>query len=146
MKVLFVNGPNLNLLGRREPAIYGNTSIESIETEIRKRAESRDVCVQFRQSNSEGDLLDWIQNAKGEFDVIVLNAGAYTHTSVALRDCIAAIGVPTIEVHLTNIHAREEFRHRSMISGVCCGQIAGFGPGSYYLALEAAIIVNGCQK
>lgn len=146
MKVLFVNGPNLNLLGRREPAIYGNTSLESIETEIRKRAESRDVCVQFRQSNSEGDLLDWIQNAKGEFDVIVLNAGAYTHTSVALRDCIAAIGVPTIEVHLTNIHAREEFRHRSMISGVCCGQIAGFGPGSYYLALEAAIIVNGCQK
>ncbi len=98
--------------------------------------------IEFRQSNIEGELVNWIQEAKGKFDVIVLNAAGYTHTSVALRDAIAAVGVPTIEIHLSNVHAREEFRHTSLIAPVCRGQIAGFGANSYILALEAAVIVN----
>ena len=142
MKILFLNGPNLNLLGQREPEIYGRTSLADIEAKVRDRARKLKVTVEFRQSNFEGELVAWIQQAKGEFDVIVLNAAAYTHTSVALRDAITAIGVPTIEIHLSNIHAREEFRHKSLIAAVCCGQIMGFGANSYILALEASINVN----
>lgn len=141
MKILFLNGPNLNLLGQREPKVYGRTTLLDIETMVRKRAGELGALVEFRQTNLEGELVGWIQAAKGEWDVVVLNAAAFTHTSVALRDAIAATGVPTIEIHLSNIHAREEFRHRSHIAAVCRGQIAGFGGNSYVLALDAAVNV-----
>ena len=142
MKLLFLNGPNLNLLGTRQPEIYGRTTLGDIEKEVRNRAAQRSVTVEFRQSNSEGDLVNWIQEARGQFDVIVINAAGYTHTSVAIRDAIAAVKIPTIEVHLSNVHAREDFRHRSLISAVCVGQVAGFGADSYYLALDAAVNIN----
>ncbi len=139
MKILFLNGPNLNLLGQREPGVYGRTTLAEIETRARQRAREVGAELDFRQTNVEGELINWIQAAKGAFDVIVLNAAAYTHTSVALRDAIAAVGVPTIEIHLSNIHAREEFRHKSLIAPVCRGQIAGFGAMSYVLAVDAAV-------
>jgi len=142
MKILFLNGPNLNLLGQREPEIYGHTTLADIETKVRERATGLKAEVDFRQSNLEGELVGWIQQAKGKFDVIVINAAAYTHTSIALRDAIAAGGVPTIEIHLSNVYAREEFRHKSLIAPVCCGQITGFGQKSYILGLEAAIYVK----
>jgi len=146
MKILFLNGPNLNLLGKREPDVYGHATLADIEAQVRKRAKDLGVKVDFRQSNVEGELVDWIQEAKGTFDVIVLNAAAYTHTSIALRDAIAAVGVPTIEIHLSNVHAREKFRQKSLIAPVCCGQITGFGQKSYILALEASINVNVTKK
>jgi 3-dehydroquinate dehydratase II len=146
MKILFLNGPNLNLLGQREPEIYGATTLADIEKQVRERAAHFKAEVDFRQSNLEGELVNWIQEAKGKFDVIVLNAAAYTHTSIALRDAIAAVGVPTIEIHLSNIHAREEFRHKSLIAPVCCGQIVGFGQKSYILAVEAAVNVKDGKK
>jgi 3-dehydroquinate dehydratase-2 len=139
MKILFLNGPNLNLLGQREPAVYGRTTLAEIEAKVRQRAGETGAEIDFRQTNLEGELINWIQGAKGAFDAIVLNAAAYTHTSVALRDAIAATGVPTIEIHLSNVHAREEFRHRSLIAAVCRGQIAGFGASSYVLAVDAAL-------
>jgi 3-dehydroquinate dehydratase II len=142
MKILFLNGPNLNLLGHREPKIYGTETLKDIETRVCKRSKQIGVSVEFRQSNSEGEIVTWIQQARGNYNVIVLNAAAFTHTSVALRDAIAAAGIPTIEVHLSNIYAREEFRQHSIIAPVCVGQISGFGSGSYLLALEAANIVN----
>lgn len=142
MKVLFLNGPNLNLLGTREPEVYGRTTLADIEMSVRERAAQLNVEVDFRQSNQEGELVEWIQKAKNHFDVIVINAAAYTHTSVALRDAISAVGVPTIEIHLSNIHAREEFRHKSLIAAVCVGQICGFGSRSYLLGLEASVYVN----
>ncbi len=139
MNILFLNGPNLNLLGQRQPEIYGRTTLADIESRLRSMAAKAGVSLEFRQSNHEGQLVDWIQEARGKFAVIVINAAAYTHTSVAIRDAIAAVGIPTIEIHLSNIHAREEFRHRSLIAAVCRGQIAGFGESSYYLALQAAL-------
>jgi len=142
MKVIFLNGPNLNLLGQREPDVYGRTTLGDIESMVRKRAAVLKVEVEFRQTNSEGELVTWIQEARGQGDVLVLNAAAYTHTSVAVRDAIVAGGVPTIEIHLSNVQARESFRHHSYISAVCRGQIAGFGPLSYRLALEAAVNLN----
>ena len=142
MKILFLNGPNLNLLGQREPELYGRSSLADIEAKVRSRAQMLHVDVEFRQTNLEGELVNWIQQAKTGADVIVLNAAAYTHTSIALRDAIVATGVPTIEIHLSNIHAREEFRHKSLIAPVCRGQILGFGANSYILALEASINVN----
>lgn len=146
MKVLFLNGPNLNLLGTREPEVYGRTTLTDIEAKVRQRAQALKVEMDFRQSNLEGELVGWIQEAKGRFDAIVLNAAAYTHTSIALRDAISAVSVPTIEIHLSNIHAREEFRHRSVIAPVCRGQICGFGENSYVLGLEAAVYVNDSNK
>ena len=146
MKILFLNGPNLNLLGNREPDVYGRTTLAEIERTVRDRAATIDVGIEFRQTNSEGELVEWVQEAVGEFDSIVLNAAAYTHTSLALRDAIAATQIPTIEVHLSNIHAREEFRHKSLIAPVCRGQICGFGLNSYLLGLEAAVIINAKQK
>jgi 3-dehydroquinate dehydratase-2 len=146
MKILFLNGPNLNLLGQREPDVYGRLTLADIEGKVRQRAAKLGAEIEFRQSNLEGELVAWIQQAKGQFEVIVLNAAAYTHTSIALRDAIAAVGVPTIEIHLSNVHAREEFRHRSLIAPVCRGQIVGFGVDSYVLAVEAAINVNGSIK
>jgi len=142
MKILFLNGPNLNLLGQREPETYGSLTLSDIQAHVQERASKAGAEVTFRQSNSEGELVGWIQGALGKYDAIVINAAAYTHTSVALRDAIAAVAVPTIEIHLSNIHAREEFRHRSLIAPVCCGQISGFGHFSYILGLEAAVNIN----
>jgi 3-dehydroquinate dehydratase-2 len=146
MKVLFLNGPNLNLLGTREPEVYGRTTLADIEAIVRHRASELRTEIDFRQSNLEGELVGWIQEAKAGFDVIVINAAAYTHTSIALRDAISAVGVPTIEIHLSNVHAREEFRHKSLIAPVCRGQICGFGEESYILGLEAAVYVNVVNK
>lgn len=136
-----MNGPNLNLLGKREPETYGRLTLSDIEVLVRKAAEGREIEVEFRQSNSEGQLIDWIQSAHGVFDAVVINPGGYTHTSVALRDSVVAAGVATVEVHMSNVQGREEFRKHSMLAGVCCGQIMGFGAGSYILGLEAAVIV-----
>jgi 3-dehydroquinate dehydratase-2 len=132
-------------LGQREPNVYGRATLADIEARVRDRSKVLGVEFEFRQSNVEGELVTWIQGAKGKFDVIILNAAAYTHTSIALRDAISATGVPTIEIHLSNVHAREEFRHKSLIAPVCKGQITGFGANSYILALEAAINVNEKQ-
>jgi len=142
MKILFLNGPNLNLLGTRQPEVYGRTTLADIEAKVREKAAAHGVEVEFRQSNHEGELVTWVQQSRGKFDRIILNAAAYTHTSIALRDAIASVSVPTIEVHLSNIHAREGFRHRSLIAAVCVGQLAGFGAISYELALEAAVNIN----
>lgn len=142
MKILFLNGPNLNMLGQRQPEIYGRTTLADIEVRLREKATKAGVAIDFRQTNHEGELVTWIQEARGKHSVIVINAAAYTHTSIALRDAITAAEVPTIEIHLSNIHAREEFRHHSLIAAVCRGQIAGFGAGSYYLALEAALLLQ----
>lgn len=146
MRILFLNGPNLNLLGQREPSVYGSTSLKDIELQVGELAKTRGVGVEFRQSNNEGELVTWIQQAKTDFDAIVLNAAAYTHTSVALRDAISAVGIPTIEIHLSNIHARESFRHQSLIAPICVGQISGFGAYSYVLGLDAAVNVIGLKK
>jgi 3-dehydroquinate dehydratase-2 len=146
MRILFLNGPNLNLLGKREPEIYGTLTLAEIEGKVREKAKKVGAEVEFRQSNLEGELVTWIQEAKSRFDALVLNAAAYTHTSIALRDAITAVGIPTIEVHLSNIHARDDFRRESLIAPVCQGQIAGFGWLSYVLGLEAAINVNETRK
>lgn len=146
MRILFLNGPNLNLLGQREPEHYGRTTLAGIEAQVRERAAKLGAEIDFRQSNLEGELVSWIQQAKGQFDAIVLNAAAYTHTSIALRDAISAVAVPTLEIHLSNVHAREEFRHKSLIAPVCCGQILGFGANSYVLAVEAAVNVIANPK
>lgn len=138
MKILVINGPNLNLLGKREPQIYGAETLDGINRRIAALAVELDVEVAFFQSNHEGELVQKIQDAMGAYQAIVINPGAYTHTSVALRDAISSTGIPTIETHISNIYKREEFRHHSYISGVAVGQIAGFGPESYLLALRAA--------
>ncbi len=139
MKLLLLNGPNLNLLGTREPEKYGNTTLKDIEEHLKELAQKNNVELDCYQSNHEGDIVDKIQQAKGNFDGIILNAGGYTHTSVAIRDAISGVQVPTVEIHLTNIHAREEFRHNSLISAVCIGQICGFGAYSYDLGFNAIV-------
>ena len=146
MRILFLNGPNLNLLGTREPEVYGRMSLAEIEKKVHSRAKELGVEVEFKQSNSEGELVTWVQQAKTKFEVIVVNAAAYTHTSIALRDAISAVAIPTIEIHLSNIHSREDFRHKSLLAPVCVGQISGFGAYSYILAVEASVNVNGSQK
>jgi len=137
-KVLVLNGPNLNLLGKRQPEIYGHLSLEQINKQIRALAKELGVNVEIRQSNNEGELVTWIQEAPKQFSAIVINPAAYTHSSVALRDAITAAGLPTIEVHISNIYRREEFRKHSYIAGAAVGQIAGFGVQSYLLGLRAA--------
>lgn len=134
MKIQIVNGPNLNLLGVREPGIYGSESFESYLAKLREQYP--DVEIEYYQSNVEGELINKIQEVGFSFDGIVLNAGAYTHTSIALHDCIRAIKCPVVEVHISNVHQREEFRHHSFISAACKGVICGFGLNSYRLAIE----------
>ena len=137
ISVLVLNGPNLNMLGKREPGVYGVRTLADIEQETRAFGESLGISVDFRQSNHEGVLVDWIHEALGRCRGIVINPGAYTHTSVALQDAIRAVGLPTIEVHLSNVFARETFRHHSYVSPVALGVICGFGPLGYQLALTA---------
>ncbi len=139
MKLLLLNGPNLNLLGTREPEKYGKTTLKDIEEHLTKIAQENNIQLDCYQSNHEGDIIDKIQEAKNVYDGILLNAGGYTHTSVAIRDAISSVQVPTVEIHLTNIHAREEFRHNSLISAVCIGQICGFGAYSYDLGFNAIV-------
>ena len=136
-KVLVLNGPNLNMLGVREPEIYGRATLADIESGCQKHAEALGLEVEFRQSNSEGELVTWVQEARGSADAIVINAGAFTHTSVALLDALSMFGKPIIELHLSNIYAREEFRHRSYVSPAASGIICGFGASGYELALDA---------
>jgi 3-dehydroquinate dehydratase II len=137
-RILVLNGPNLNLLGKRQPEIYGRASLSDIEKQVRALAKELGVEIDFRQSNSEGELVTWIQDAAGKFDALVINPAAYTHTSLAMRDAISAVGIPTVEIHLSNIHKRESFRHHSYIAEVAVGQIAGFGVQSYLMGLRAA--------
>lgn len=136
--LLVLHGPNLNLLGKREPDIYGNTTLDDINREIEAFASGYGLTSDFFQSNHEGALIDRIHNADGKYRAIILNAGAFTHYSIAIRDALASIGVPAIEVHLSNIHKREEFRHHSVIAPVVVGQICGFGADSYLMAVLAA--------
>lgn len=138
-KVLVIHGPNLNMLGRRETAVYGNVTLDEINNAVRLLAKEIGADVSFFQSNSEGKLIDIIHEAAGAYDAIVINPGGYTHSSVALRDAIAAVNIPAVEVHMSNIYSREEFRHHSYISPVAVGQISGFGVNSYLLGLRAAV-------
>ena len=139
MKVLVIHGPNLNLLGSREPGIYGTTSLADIDLSLRQLGAELGASIDSLQSNSEGALVDAVQGARGNYDGILINPAAYTHTSVAIRDAIAATGLPAVEVHLSNIHSREAFRAHSYIAPVAVGQIAGFGPRSYLLGLRALV-------
>ena len=135
-KVLVIHGPNLNLLGERETGIYGKDTIDNINAEIMHKAQELGLECEIYQSNSEGDIIDRLHSARGDFDGVVINAGAYTHYSIAIRDAIAAIKIPCVEVHMSNVYAREEFRRHSVIAPVCAGSIVGFGNNSYILALN----------
>ena len=139
-RVLVLHGPNLNLLGRREPGTYGLVTLEEITHRLHKLAAEHHVELEILQSNHEGDLVEAIQGAMGRIDALIINAGAYTHTSVALRDAIAAVAIPTIEVHLSNLARRESYRHHSYLTEVAVGQIMGFGADSYVLGLQAALL------
>lgn len=144
--ILVLNGPNLNLLGTRKPEIYGTTTLTDIEQQMQQKAAQLDCKINFLQSNYEGVLVEEIQKAKGTYQCLIINAAAYTHTSIAIRDAIEAVEIPAIEIHLSNIHAREEFRHNSMLAPVCVGQICGFGAMSYMLALEYAAKMGRQKK
>ena len=139
VRVLVIHGPNLNLLGIRDPSTYGATTLDEINRELESRGTSRGVTVECVQLSGEGQIIDAIHGARGRCAAIVINPGGYSHTSIAIRDAIDAAGVPAVEVHLSNIHAREAFRHRSVTAPVCVGQICGFGARSYYLGLDAAL-------
>lgn len=142
-KILVIHGPNLQLLGKREVAVYGPVTIDEINSDLRKLAAQHKVELDIVQSNHEGEIVELIGKSKGAYSAILINPAAYTHTSVAIRDAISAVNVPTVEVHLSNIYAREEFRHTSLIAPVARGQISGFGKTSYLLGLEAAIGLAG---
>ena len=142
-KILLIHGPNLNLLGQREPEVYGKVTIEEINKDVKKEADTEGITVEIMQSNHEGEIVDIIGKAKDNFEGIIINPAAYTHTSIAIRDAISAAGIPAIEVHLSNIYSREEFRHTSLVAPVALGQISGFGKYSYILAVKAiAKILN----
>ncbi len=146
-RVLVLHGPNLNLLGTREPGVYGTTTLADVDRLVRQHARDRGVAVECRQSNVEGQLIDWLQAARRQgFVGVVFNPGAFTHYSIALRDAVAAIDVPVVEVHLSNVHAREEFRHRSVLSEIAKGIVVGFGVDSYLLALRALTGTAGAGK
>lgn len=147
-RILVISGPNLNLLGEREVNIYGTETLAAIEARLQKRAEEQGAELLCFQSNREGAIIDRLHEAKGQCDGVILNAGAYTHYSIAIRDAIAAVRLPCVEVHLSNVHAREEFRHTSVLAPVCVGVICGFGGASYDLALEGLLKLldeNACQ-
>ena len=144
LHILVLHGPNLNLLGVREPEVYGATTLDEINAMLMTLGKDLGVSVEARQSNNEGELVTWIQQAQPQFQGLLLNAAAYTHTSIALRDAIVGVGLPMVEVHLSNIHRRESFRHHSYLASVALGQIAGFGPHSYALGLRA--LVNALQE
>ena len=139
ISILILNGPNLNLLGTRQPEVYGRTTLADVEGMCAEKATALGIEIDFRQSNHEGTLVDWIHEAKGKHDGIVINAGAYTHTSVALMDAIASVELPVAEVHISNIHQRESFRHLSYISKVAVGMICGFGPYGYLMGIDALV-------
>ena len=139
MKILLINGANLNMLGIREPEKYGAKTLADIEELVVNKGKELGADVDVYQSNIEGEIVEKIQQARGEYDGILINAGGYTHTSVVIRDAISAVQLPTIEIHMTNIHARENFRHTSLLSGVCKAIVAGFGEDSYLLALEGLV-------
>lgn len=142
-KVLVIHGPNLNLLGKREPGVYGTVTLDQINEKLSGIAEAARIELIIKQSNHEGVIVDWIQESMGQVGAIVINPGAFTHYSIAIRDALAAVALPVIEVHLSNIHQREEFRHHSVIAPIAIGQITGFGADSYYLGLQAALsLVN----
>jgi 3-dehydroquinate dehydratase-2 len=145
VKILVIHGPNLNLLGTRETNVYGARTLEEVNDSLRKLAKELGVELVIEQSNHEGKIVDLIQNSK-EYAALVINPAAYTHTSIAIRDAIAAVDIPTVEVHLSNIYKREEFRHKSLISPVAHGQISGFGPDSYLLGLRAAVSIANAKK
>ena len=144
MNILVLHGPNLNLLGTREPTIYGIITLDEVNASLKKLGMELGVSVESRQSNVEGELVTWIQEAKARFEGLVFNPAAYTHTSIALRDAIVGVGIPMVEVHLSNIHCRESFRRRSYLAPVSLGQISGFGPQSYLLGLRA--LVDALQR
>lgn len=144
MKILVLHGPNLNLLGTREPAIYGGMTLGELDASLMRLGRELGVAIESRQSNVEGELVTWIQEAKQQFDGLVFNPAAYSHTSIALRDAIVGVEIPMVEVHLTNIHRRESFRRRSYLASVALGQISGFGPQSYLLGLRA--LVDALQR
>ena len=142
-KILVIHGPNLNLLGTREVDVYGSVTIDDINKDLKKAAQAKKVTLEIMQSDHEGDIVEKIGKAKGRFDAILINPAAYTHTSVAIRDAISAVNIPTVEVHLSNIYSREEFRHTSLIAPVVKGQVSGFGKVSYLLGLEAVLSLIG---
>jgi len=139
MDVLLINGPNLNLVGKREPTIYGSQTLEDIQEELLTLASELGTKLRFFQSNSEGEMIDCIHNSAGSIDGILINAGAYTHTSIALRDALLGVAIPYVEVHLSNIYSREEFRHKSFLSDKALGLVCGFGANSYRLALQGIV-------
>ena len=139
MDLLLINGPNLNLVGKREPSIYGSQTLEEIQEELINLAIGLEARLQFFQSNSEGEMIDRIQESIGSIDGILINAGAYTHTSIALRDSLLGVDIPYVEVHLSNIYSREDFRHKSFLSDKALGMVCGFGPISYQLALQGIV-------
>ena len=145
--ILVISGPNLNLLGNREEKYYGNISLDEIHEKIQKIGNANNFTIECKQSNSESEIIEWIQNAKNNFKALVINAGGYTHTSVSIRDALKLFDELIIEIHMSNIHSREDFRHKSMISGVSSGIIIGFGDQSYYLAVTAVINkINGVKN
>ncbi len=145
MKILIIHGPNLNLLGTRETGIYGSKSIDEINNSLNSLAKELGVEITVKQSNHEGEIVDLIQKSK-DYSAIVINPAAYTHTSIAIRDAITAVNIPAVEVHLSNIHQREEFRQKSLIAPVAAGQVSGFGPESYMLGLRAAVSIANAKK
>ncbi len=145
-EILIINGPNLNLLGVREPGVYGIDTLDKINAELMEECQKLDISPEFFQSNHEGDIIDKLHQARENKNAVILNAGAFTHYSYAIRDAIAAIKIPVVEVHLSNVHAREEFRQKSVIAPVCCGSISGFGKYSYFLALFAVSNIVNSKK